>query len=220
MCNKNKIAIKTLSSFLLMVFLGISTYAEESNKITFDQYQVGKTPPDFGTALTGSGEPISWIVQEDPSAPSRKTLTQTSQDDTDYRFPLCVYKRFSAKDLDVSVQFKTVSGKVDQAAGIVVRFLDKDNYYVVRANALEDNINLYKVVNGKRIQFAGKGVKVSSGIWHKMELKVKGSQFEVLFDDRPLFKAANDAIKDPGEIGFWTKADSVTSFDSLSFRSE
>ena len=173
-------------------------------------------PSGFVTALTGGGGPVKWVVQEDEKAPSgKKVLAQTSADSTDYRFPLCVLKDFSAKDVEVSVQFKAVSGKVDQAGGLVARYRDKDNYYVVRANALEDNVRLYHVVKGDRVQFAGTNTKIASGQWHTLKLSIKGNHFQVFFNDQPLFEADDDTFKEAGSAGMWTKADSVTRFDNF-----
>src|SRR5437764_1953756 len=107
-------------------------------------------------AITGSGAPAQWELLADATAPSkRKVLAQTSADKTDYRFPLAIFDAPVAADVEVAVKFKPVAGEVDRAAGIAVRLADKDNYYVVRANALEDNVRLYRVVKGQRIQFAG-----------------------------------------------------------------
>ena len=125
----------------------------------------------------------------------------------------------TAKDVEVSVQFKPVSGKVDQAGGLIIRAKDKDNYYITRANALEDNVRLYHVVHGKRAQFAGVNHKVSSGEWHTLKLVANGSHFEVFFDGKSLFTADDETFKDAGKIGLWTKADSVTYFDDLRFAS-
>lgn len=108
--------------------------------------------------------PVAWVIKDHPTAPSGgKVLAQTSVDTTSNRFPLCVYELLTARDVEVAVQFKAVAGKVDQAAGLVVRFQDKDNYYITRANALENNARLYKVMQGKRKRFAGANVQVSAG---------------------------------------------------------
>ena len=198
----------------LLVFAGTSRAAPLV--LNFDTAEVGKPPPDFSTALTGGGGPVAWVVKEDASAlSSGKVLAQTSTDKTDYRFPLCIYDKFTARDVEVSVKFKAVAGKVDQAAGLVARYQDKGNYYITRANALEDNVNLYKVIGGSRKHFAGIKAKVSSGEWHGLKLRVKGSHFQVFFDDKLLFEADDDTFKDPGKVGLWTKADSVTYFDDL-----
>jgi len=200
------------------VFAGTSRAS--SFVLNFDSAAVGQLPADFSTALTGGGGPVTWVVKEDPTAPSGgKVLAQTSTDKTDYRFPLCIYDKFTAKDVEVSVKFKAVAGKVDQAAGLVARYQDKGNYYITRANALEGNVNLYKVIGSSRKHFAGIKAKVSSGEWHGLKLGVKGSHFQVFFDDKLLFEADDDTFKDPGKVGLWTKADSVTYFDDLQIES-
>jgi hypothetical protein len=216
--------MKTIPLIVLIVVCSLLVFARVSlaaqTVLDFDTAEVGKPPPDFSTALTGGGGPVTWVVKEEPSAPSDgKVLAQTSADTTDYRFPLCVYNKVTARDVDVAVCFKAVSGKVDQAAGLVARFRDKDNYYIVRANALEDNVRLYKVVGGSRKQFAGTKAKVSSGEWHTLKLAAKGNHFTVLFDGTQLFEADDDTFPEPGKVGLWTKADSVTYFDDLTIES-
>ena len=216
--------MKTIPPIVLIVVCSLLVFARVSlaaqTVLDFDTAEVGKPPPDFSTALTGGGGPVTWVVKEEPSAPSDgKVLAQTSAGTTDYRFPLCVYDPFTAKDVEVSVKFKAVAGKVDQAAGLMVRFRDKDNYYITRANALEDNVRLYKVVGGSRKQFAGAKAKVSSGEWHTLKLAVKGNHFRISFDDKLLFEADDDTFKEAGKVGLWTKADSVTYFDDLTIES-
>jgi hypothetical protein len=216
--------MKTVPPIVLIVVCSLLVFARASlaaqTVLDFDTADVGKLPAGFSTVLTGGGGPVIWVVKEDSSAPSGgKVLAQTSTDTTDYRFPLCVYDKVTARDVDVAVRLKAVSGKVDQAAGLVVRFRDKDNYYIVRANALEDNVRLYKVVGGSRKQFAGTKAKVSSGEWHTLKLTAKGNHFTVFFDGTQLFKADDDTFPEPGKVGLWTKADSVTYFDDLTIES-
>jgi hypothetical protein len=178
-------------------------------------------PIDFENAafkeeITGSGAPASWRLLDDPTAPTkRKALAQTSRDKTDYRFPLAIFEASVRADLDVSVKFKPVAGDIDRAAGLAVRLRDRDNYYVVRANALEDNVRLYKVVSGRRSQFAGADAKVPSGVWQGLRLKVESSRFEVFLDGRSLYTASDATFATAGRLALWTKADSVTSFDDL-----
>ncbi len=100
-----------------------------------------------------------------------KAIAQVSADSADYRFPLAVYQPLQARDVEASVRFKAVSGKTDQAGGLTVRLTDADNYYVVRANALEGNVNLYRVVKGRRQQITGASAKVPSGVWHTLTLR-------------------------------------------------
>jgi len=185
--------------------------------IRFDSLESGKPPAGFTSAHTGPGPAPTWVVTEDPTAPGGgRVLAQTDTDETNGRFPLCVFDGWSGKDLSVSVRFRAVSGQIDRAAGLVARYRDKDNYYVVRANALEDNVRLYRVVRGKRIQFAGADhVKVTEKEWHSLGLDVVGRQFRVLYDGKLLFEAEDETFVDAGKVGLWTKADSVTHFDDL-----
>jgi hypothetical protein len=185
-------------------------------RINFDGFETAKAPPGFSADLTGGGGPVAWIVRDDPAAPSGgKVLVQTSTDTTDSRFPICVYDRLLTKNVALSVRFKTLAGSVDQAAGLIVRFRDKTNYYVVRANALEDNVRLYAVEDGRRRKFAGADVKVAGGTWHTLTIEVKMRHFAVSFNGQRLFEADDDTFPESGGIGLWTKADSVTAFDNL-----
>ena len=86
-----------------------------------------------------------------------KFLAQTDPDSTRLRFPVAVLKNVTAADVDLSVRFRPISGRVDQAAGLVWRYQNQDNYYIVRANALEDNVVLYKVEGGRRTDLPVKG---------------------------------------------------------------
>lgn len=184
--------------------------------IGFDKDPAEKPPAGFCTAVTGGTAPAVWVVRADPTAPSGpNVLAQTSTDTTDGRYPLVIHDTTLAKDASVSVRFKPVSGTIDQAAGIVVRYRDASNYYVTRANALEGNVRLYRVVDGRRKQFAGVDVPVASGQWHSLRLHVQGSHFKVFFNDKLLFEADDKTFSEPGRVGLWTKADSVTYFDDL-----
>jgi hypothetical protein len=195
--------------------------AAEVITLDFDASAVGALPTGFSSAVTGDGGPAAWVVVEDFTAPSGgKVLAQTSTDRTSLRFPLCVYDGFTAPDVTVSVSFKPVSGTVDQAAGLVARYRDKNNYYVVRANALENNVRLYKVEGGNRKQFAGANVKVPSGEWQTLALEVKGTHLRVLLNDALLFQADDATFKNAGKVGLWTKADSVTYFDDLRVKTD
>jgi hypothetical protein len=194
--------------------------ADEAITLDFDASSVGTIPTGFSSAVTGGG-PASWMVVEDFTAPSGgKVLAQTSTDKTPGRFPLCVYDGFTAPDVTVSVSFKPVSGTVDQAAGLVARYRNQGNYYVVRANALEHNVRLYKVERGNRKQFAGADVQVPSGKWQTLALEVKGTHFRVLFNDALLFEADDATFKNAGKVGLWTKADSVTYFDDMRVKTD
>jgi hypothetical protein len=190
----------------------------------FDGDAVGQIAAKFHGALTGSGATGEWVVKADPTAPSQpNVLAQMSADNTGYRFPLAIADEGSFQDLEISVRFKPVSGSGDQAAGLVWRLKDANNYYIVRANALEDNVVLYKVGNGERTDLPlkgegrtyGKKVKVHSGQWSTLGVTAQGKQFTVYFNGEKLYEVEDETFKDAGKVGLWTKADSVTYFDDL-----
>ncbi len=182
----------------------------------FDSDTPGQLPAKFHGAKTGGGTQEKWTVTADPSAPSKpNVVAQTSTDQTDYRFPLLISDEGSFQDLDLSVRFKAVSGSIDRAGGLVFRLRDPNNYYIVRANALENNYRLYHVVNGRRSQFAGANFKVTSGEWHELRVEAVGTKITCYYDGSKKIEATDDTFKDAGKVGLWTKADSVTYFDDL-----
>ena len=184
--------------------------------ISFERGEVGKLPVGFVSALTGPGKEGTWVVKEEKGAPSgTKVLAQTDPEDVRDRYPLCIYDGVTGKDVTVTVGFKTVSGETDQAAGVVARYRDKDNYYIARANALEGNVRLYKVEKGKRVQFGGKNIEVPAGKWQTLSLAIVGEKFVVSMNGTELFAAEDKTFAEAGKVGLWTKADSVTLFDNL-----
>jgi hypothetical protein len=191
--------------------------AEEKSPMTFnfDTDKPGEAPKGFEFGRTGQGAPSKWVVQAEKDAPSGpNVLVQTDTDSTDYRFAIA-YTGPEMKDLRLSVKCKPVAGKVDQGCGLVFRLKDADNYYVTRANALEDNVRLYHVVKGSRRQFGGWNGKVSSGTWHDLAVEVKGDHFQVWFDGKKVIDAHDKSFTEAGKFGLWTKADSLIHFDDL-----
>jgi hypothetical protein len=190
--------------------------AGKSFEYNFDTDTVGQMPAKFHDGLTGGGAKGEWVVMADPTAPSRpNVLAQTSDDPTDYRFPIAIADEGSFKDLGLSVKFKAVSGKTDRAGGLVFRLRDANNYYIVRANALENNYRLYHVVDGRRQQFAGANVNVGSGEWHELRVECVGNNITCYYDGEKKIEATDETFKEAGKVGLWTKADSVTYFDDL-----
>lgn len=205
--------------------MGICAAEAVRHTYDFDSDKSGAVPAGFTAALCGGGGPVQWHVIEQAGAPSgANVVAQGSQDRTSARYPLLIRDDVQAKDVEVSVRFKAVSGKVDQAAGIVWRLQDKDNFLIVRANALEDNVVAYKTVAGKRSSIGVKGnpkaygvkAKVPAGEWNTLKVRMVGDLAEVFFNDQKLFEVENDAFPKAGKVGLWTKADSVTQFDDLS----
>ncbi|MGI8917264.1 MAG: hypothetical protein ACR2H6_01595, partial [Pyrinomonadaceae bacterium] len=169
----------------------------------FDTDTAGKLPAKFHAALTGKGSAGTWEVKADSSAPSQpNVLAQSSTDKTSYRFPLAIADEGSFHDLDVSVKFKPISGEVDQAAGLVWRLKDANNYYIVRANALENNVVLYKVENGKRTDLPlkgegrtyGKKASVPSAQWSELRVVATGNLFEVYVNSQKLYEVEDNTF--------------------------
>jgi hypothetical protein len=183
--------------------------------IAIGKMDVGSTPADFKFGRTGQGKPGQWTVASDQTSFEGRVIEQSSADRTDYRFPLAIFDPIVAKNVDVSLKFKPVAGRVDQAGGIAVRVADADNYYVVRANALEDNVRFYRVVRGRREQIDGMNTKVAGNEWHSLGLKAQGDRFTVEFDGKTLFTTTDKTFAGAGKIALWTKADSVTRFDQI-----
>jgi len=210
---------RRLTLLCLAVSLGLTVAARaqdgSSKRIDFESDKPGEPPQGFTFGRTGKGPPGKWVVQAVNDAPSpRNVLVQTDADGTDYRFPIA-YTGPDFKDLRLSVRCKPVSGKVDQGCGLVFRLKDADNYYLARANALEDNVRLYHVVKGDRRQFAGWNGKVASGKWHELVVEAQGDHFQVFFDGQKVIDAHDKTFPDGGKFGVWTKADSVIQFDDL-----
>jgi hypothetical protein len=196
--------------------MGTNAMADQAN---FDSDAVGAAPTGWTATLTGKGKP-KWTVEKDDSAPSKPNVLKQSGEAT---YPLALKDGTSIRDGFVEVKFKAISGSDDRAGGLVWRAKDAKNYYVVRANALEDNVVLYKTVDGKRSSLdivgrkGGYGVDlpVPPGVWHTLRVDFAGSRFKVIFDGTPIFEVEDSTFPEAGQVGLWTKADSVTSFDDF-----
>ena len=183
---------------------------------TFDSSSIGQPPAGFSFGRTGSGRPGRWVVRAAPDAPSApNVLAQEDSDRTDYRFPVAVADGPTFGDVSVSVRCKPLSGRVDRACGIVWRYQDENNYYLTRANALEDNVCWYYVQNGRRVEVKRVRVTVASGVWHALRADMRGDHIEVYFNRQKLIDVHDARFTAPGRVGVWTKADSHTLFDDL-----
>jgi 3-keto-disaccharide hydrolase len=190
----------------------------------FNKDRAGEPPKGFSNALTGQGKVGVWVVTKDDASPNQgNVLAQTDADATGYRFPVCIHDGVTAKDAYISLKFKPVSGKKDQAAGVVWRYRDKDNYYIVRANALENNVVLYKAQNGKREDLPikgegrtyGKKATLPKNQWSELRVTAKGNLFTVWLNGQRLYEVEDATFTEAGKVGLWTKADSVAYFDDL-----
>jgi hypothetical protein len=183
---------------------------------SFDADMPDKPPAGFRFGHTGGGKPGNWLVLAAKDAPSGgNVLAQVDADKTDHRFLIAVADAPALTDLALSAKCKAVSGQIDQACGLVFRYQDADNYYVTRANVLENNVRLYHVKNGKRQQIKSWSGKVKGGVWHDYKVEARGEHFVVMFDGTRVIEATDKTFAQAGKVGVWTKADSVVYFDDL-----
>ena len=197
---------------LLIVCVMISPVAI-AQTIGFDDAEPGKEPKGWTLTKTGQGDP-KWTVEKDDSVPSKPNVLKQSGEAT---YPVALKDDTDLKQGFVEVKFKAVSGKEDQAAGLVWRARNADNYYVARANALEDNVTIYHTINGKRTEKKRAKVKVAPNQWHILRVDFAGNQFHVFLNGKPALQWEDNTFPDAGKVGLWTKADSVTLFDDFTY---
>ncbi len=207
---------------ILIAVTVLSSLIARGEVVRFDKVTPGSLPDGWTVAMTHEGSPPRWEAVRDPS--SGIVLAQTSRDKTAGRFPLAIWETASIRDGEVSVDFKAVDGTVDRAAGIVWRYQDPNNYYIVRANALENNVVLYKVEKGTRLSIAPRGLPwrsygvkhpVPSNQWQTLRVVFQGSRFTVFLNGKELFDVDDATFVKAGKTGLWTKADSLTYFDKF-----
>jgi hypothetical protein len=202
--------MKTVKIFALTAAVATSALA---GTVNFDDAKTGSPPPGWTATKTGTGE-AKWTIEKDDTAPSKPNVLTQSGEAT---YPVCLKNDTSLKDGFVEAKFKSVSGKTDQAGGVIWRAKDADNYYIARANALEDNVTIYHTIKGKRVSFKNIDTKVTPGVWHTLRVEFEGNKFAVTFDGKKVIEATDDSFSEAGKVGVWTKADSVTLFDDFTF---
>ena len=195
------------------VLATLALAAGSADIVNFDKAETGKPPAGWTATKTGSGE-AKWTVEKDDTSPSRSNVLKQSGVAT---YPLCFKDDTSLKDGFVEVKFKAISGKEDQAGGVVWRLKDANNYYIARANALEDNVTIYHTINGRRTEKKRTNTKVASNVWHTIRADFAGGHFTVTYDGKVAIDWDDDTFKEAGKVGVWTKADSVTLFDDFAY---
>jgi hypothetical protein len=186
-----------------------------AQSLSFNNDEVGNTPRGWSCGVTGKGTPV-WRVAADPTAPSKGNVLRQDGRGT---FPWCVRSGVSIADGFVEVKFKPISGREDQAGGVVWRWKDGDNYYVARANALENNVSLYYTERGSRKTIKYVDAPVAPGAWHALRVVFAGAHIAVSLDNKRYIELDDTHIVGSGAVGVWTKADSITAFDDFTFGS-
>ena len=200
-----------MKGLVIMATLFSATAATQT--AGFDNDSTGAAPAGWRAGVTGRGSP-KWTVEADTSAPSKPNVLKQSGSGT---FPWCVRPDVSLADGWVEVKFKPLSGREDQAGGVVWRWKDGDNYYVARANALENNVSLYYTANGRRNTLKYVDAPVPGNAWHTLRVEFAGKKIRVIYDGKPTIEMEDAHISGTGAVGVWTKADSVTLFDDFGF---
>ena len=209
------ILLRTISAAMLTACAVAPAFAVDARvSVDLGEHRIGAPPEDFDFVVTGPGQPGQWTVVRDITATDGVAIEQSSMDVAENRFPLAIYAPLSPKDFEVSVRFKILNGAM-QSAGIAARFVDADNYYVVSASALEERVDLFRVMNGKMERIWGTDADVTRYHWHKLGLVAQHDQFTVSLDDNWLFTAQDRTFLADGRIGLWTEEDNITRFDRL-----
>ena len=194
----------------VMVLVAMDATAET---LGFDKDQTGAAPAGWICGVTGRGSP-KWTIEADPTAPSKPNVLKQSGQGT---FPWCARQGVVMADGFVEVKFKPLQGREDQAGGVMWRWKDGDNYYIARANALENNLSLYHTTRGSRRTIRYVDAPVPVNTWHTLRVEFAAKRIKVVLDGRQYIDLEDDHITGSGAVGVWTKADSVTVFDDFSW---
>ena len=215
-----------MRTFILLCGLALGWPAAGAElQFSFGDLAASGSLTNFHAELLGAGGPVAWKVLpgEAPSAfaplagPAKSAgggsvLAQTSQDPANERYPMYIYDGERFRNFRFTTQFKIVSGVAEQMAGVVFRFQNTSNFYVVRVSALGKNIRFYKVVNGTRSDPIGPSCSLDTGVWHQLAVQCDGNQINLWLDGHLAMPTLGDNTFADGKIGFWTKSDAVSYF--------
>jgi Domain of Unknown Function (DUF1080) len=211
---------RTASIAAALVFTGAAAAAQT---ITFEKDDVGQPPKDFEFGLAGEGGPGRWQVVADKTALGGKALAQLSTNTAANRFLVAIYQPTVLANGEITTRCRPISGKVDQACGLIIHAADAMNYYIARSNVLESNVRFYRVRNGERQQLAtAENVKIANGQWHTLTLRAEGNRYTVILNGTPLHATTDMTTAEPrptaGRAGLWVKSDSVTHFERIEIK--
>jgi len=209
------VLLRLVSLGMLVACMTAPTRAADSqNAMPFSQNQIGMPPADFDFGVTGQSHPGKWTIVRDATANAGLALEQSNDAPTGDCIDFAVYQSLSLKNFAVRTRFKLITGTM-QSAGLVFRFLDARNYYVLRANALEERVDILRMRGGEMTQISGTDAGVVLDHWQTLRLVANGDQFEVSLDNDALFTVWDETFLTEGRIGLWTQEDNLTRFDQF-----
>ncbi len=207
-------------AFALLSFFGLA-----AENVNFDHDPAGRLPRYWSATQTHPGPAAEWLVRRDPAAPSKpNVLSQVSDGGARYEFNLAIFERVFCRDGDLSVKFRIHPGHGARTAGLVLRYHDPDNYYLLHFSADQHNVMLFHVEGGKAEPIQASHSKpgtygvdhdIRPGVWYLGKIVFRGKRFRVMLGNRQLFEAQDDAAPVGGKTGVWTKGSTVASFDDF-----
>jgi hypothetical protein len=218
MPTKRRARIASIAAVLVL-----TSAAAAAQTITFEKDDAGQPPKDFEFGLAGEGGPGRWQVVADKTAIGGKALAQLSTNTAANRFLVAIYQPTVFPNGEITTRCRPMSGKVDQACGLIIHAADAMNYYIARSNVLESNVRFYRVRNGERQQLAtAENVKIANGQWHTLTLRAEGNRYTVILNGKPLHATTDMTTAEPrpttGRAGLWVKSDSVTHFERIEIK--
>jgi hypothetical protein len=204
----------------MVAALVLTSAAATAQTITFENQPVGQPPKDFEFGLAGEGGPGRWEVVADNTAIGGKALAQLSTNTAANRYLVAIYQPTVFANGEITTRCRPISGKVDQACGLIIHAADAMNYYIARSNVLESNVRFYRVRKGERQQLAtAENVRIPRGEWHTLTLRAEGNRYTVILNGKPLHATTDTTTAEPrptaGRAGLWVKSDSVTHFERI-----
>jgi len=194
----------------------LALFASPGKVVNFDSFALGKLPPGWTVARTGHGGSPKWEIRKDQTAPTQPYVLAQTSAEAGSPIPIAIYDEVPLQDGDVSVRIKPVAGREDPGSGLVWRYRDENNYYLVRANALDKSITVFKVENGHRSALmASVKHELSWNGWNILKVSMRGNHFQIYVDHRRILQGDDSTFPTEGKVGLWTGADSVTYFDDF-----
>jgi Domain of Unknown Function (DUF1080) len=214
-----------LRGVLLFVAVSFGVFTRGVESVDFDKLAPGSAPSDWSYATTHRGQPGRWVIHNDVGAPSPPNVfAQLSADRVPFRYALALYDKGYCKNGDLSAEMKIISGKSTQTGGLVWRYQDPDNYYLLTVSADEDTIAAVKVHDGRPTPIAklGPGLrafqvshKIEPQEWNVLRVTFQSTHMTVYFDHRKVMDAEDATIEKPGKTGLWTRGDTIAYFDNF-----